>query len=119
MNGPWLMPIEDDPYKEIERLQAEVERLKQRNQLEAAVVAAALAERRAGYELTRGHLFEPPPGAEAGWLDALGAYEQAIDALLAFHGEEADENAEMRARLKAGLAAVMELAKLVEEAGDE
>ena len=33
--------------------------------------------------------------------------------------EETDENAEMRARLKAGLAAVMELARLVEEAGDE
>ena len=63
----------------------------ERARLEAAVVTAALAERRAELELTRGHLFEPPPGAEHAWLDALGAYEQAADALLAFRDEEAGD----------------------------
>jgi len=89
MNGPWLMPIEDDLYKESERLRAEVERLEQRNHLEAAVVAAALAERQAGLAMRKGHRFEAPYGTEDAWAVALSAYEAATDALLAFLDEEA------------------------------
>ena len=110
-------------------LLAEVERLTQCNQLEAAVVEAALAERRTGLAMQHGDLHEPPPGIERAWDDALDAYEVATDALLAFNDEEADArgeatedpiaNAETRARLKIQLADAMELGRLVEEAGDE
>ena len=79
-----------------------------RADLEAAVVAAALAERRAGLAMNKGHLHESPPGTERAWLDALSAYEAATDALLAFYGEEASEDAETQARLKAHCDDVME-----------
>ena len=58
--------------------------------LEAAVVAAALAERRAGLAMKQTHLFIHPPGTERVWEDALDAYEAAADALLAFLEEAGD-----------------------------
>jgi len=90
-----------------------------RAELESAVVAAALAEREADLRRHPGSDCVAHYAANVAWYKASDAYHVAVDALLAFRGEEANENAEMRARLKAGLAAVMELARLVEEAGDE
>jgi hypothetical protein len=59
----------------------------ERARLEADVVQAALAERRASLALKNGHLHQVPPGAEQAWADALTAYEAAVDALLRFLGE--------------------------------
>ena len=75
-------------HQDVPWLLGEVERLKQRNHLEAAVVEAALAERRAGLAMKQTHLFIHPPGTERAWEDALDTYEAAADALLAFDGEE-------------------------------
>ena len=83
MNGPWLMPIEDDLYKESERLRAEVERLEQRNHLEAAVVAAALTLRRAENEKT----FPAKMGWSEAWGRGVDTLGEATDALLAFNAD--------------------------------
>ena len=57
----------------------------EKERLEAAVVEAALAERRAGLAMGKGHLHEAPPGTERAWDDAMDAYEAAADALLALN----------------------------------
>ena len=55
-------------------------RNRQRARLEADVVQAAMAERRAGLRLLEGHNFETTPEAEKAWNVALDAYEDAVDA---------------------------------------
>ena len=71
--------------------EAEVERLEQRNQLEAAVVAAALAVRRADLSRHPGSDYVPHYAANVAWYKAIDAYHVAVDALLAFREEASDE----------------------------
>jgi len=77
---------DDIPYllAEIDRLDAEEARLG------AALIEAALVERRASLALKQGHLHQAPAGADQTWADALTAYEAAVDALLAFLEEATD-----------------------------
>jgi hypothetical protein len=64
--------------------QLTAERDSEQARLEANVVQAALAERRAGLHLRDGSGHIPPQGADAAWGAALDAYYVAVDALLAF-----------------------------------
>jgi len=63
--------------------EAEVERLEQRNQLEAAVVAAALTLRRAENEKT----FPAKMGWSEAWGRGVDTLGEATDALLAFNAD--------------------------------
>ena len=62
----------------------EVERLKQRNHLESAVVEAALAERKA---------WRSPTYEGASWYAAMNAYNDTVAALIAFRSEEGEVDA--------------------------
>lgn len=67
-----------------------LDRARHELEMRAAVVDAALTGRRAGLRLRECHNFEAPPEAEKTWNAAMYAYEQAVDALLAFLEEAAD-----------------------------
>jgi len=80
-----------DCLVELYYLLAEVERLEQRNRLEATVVAAALAERRAELDYMRMNGITYRVFRKAGSPEMERAYDLAVDALLAFNGEEAGD----------------------------
>ena len=93
-SAPCVYYLEEWPgilRNDIPFLFAEVERLEQRNHLEAAVVAAALAVRRADLSRHPGSDYVPHYAANVAWYKASDAYHAAIDALLAFRDEEAGD----------------------------